>query len=312
MSGGITVVVPTHRRPAQLARCLEALALQDLPPALLSVVVAEDGGPTADVTALRQRDFGALDITWLAQPHRGPAAARNLGAAAATSDFLAFTDDDCRPRPSWARTLLQALEARPGLVLGGHTVNTLTTNPYSCASQLLVAYITESGTGGHAPFFASNNVALSRTLFEELHGFDATFPLAGGEDRDFCDRCIQRGHSMLHLPEAVVDHDHALSLGSFLRQHYRYGRGAHRFHRARALREGRRSFGAALGSLRAADLRFYVDLIRYPFRPQASAAGAPRERRHLSSLLLLLSQVPNTLGFFAEQLRSVGPSPDDA
>ena len=46
-----------------------------------------------------------MAVSCLTGRRAGPAAARNAGAARARGDLLAFTDDDCRPRPDWLRRL---------------------------------------------------------------------------------------------------------------------------------------------------------------------------------------------------------------
>ncbi len=298
MTRGLSVVIPTHRRPEQLARCLEALAASDDPGGSLQVVVVEDGGPTHELDALRARSFGGLELVWLDQPHRGPAVARNLGARHSTRDLIAFTDDDCRPRRDWARRLEEQLRSTPGAVVGGRTVNALTDNLWSGASQALVTYITARGQQpGGEPFFASNNLALARAVFDECAGFDETFPLAGGEDRDLCRRLVEGGRRLVWVPAAVVDHDHLLTMRSFWRQHFRYGRGAYQFHRAQGLRADPADQDPSRGvwDVRA---RFYLDLVRSPFVHRA----APQRLR--IAALLLFSQLPNALGFFAERRRA--------
>jgi len=294
---GLSVVIPTHRRPQQLARCLDALAAAQYPHGRLEVVVVEDGGPTAELDELRARSFETLDLVWLDQPHSGPAVARNYGAQQATRDLIAFTDDDCRPRLDWAARLDAVLRERPGAVVGGHTVNELTGNLWSSASQALVTYITARGQQeGGEPFFASNNFALARERFVAHGGFDETFPLAGGEDRDMCRRLVESGCELVWVPEAVVDHSHHLTARRFWNQHYRYGRGAYQYHRAQGLRIDPADQNPSRGvwNMRA---KFYVDLVRSPFRYR----DAPQRLR--IAALLLFSQLPNALGFFAERRR---------
>lgn len=308
----VSVVVPTHRRPAKLARCLEALAAADYPCDRLEVVVVEDGGPASELDGLRRRDFGPLRVVWLDQPHAGPAAARNRGARHARHRLLAFTDDDCRPRPGWIAGLVEGLEATPGAVAGGHTVNALGSNSYSSASQALVTYITAYGLRHGSPFFASNNIALEREDFARLGGFDETFRLAGGEDRDFSDRCAKLGMPFVHRPDAIVEHEHDLSLRSFWRQHYCYGHGAYRFHLLRTSRQGSTILRDTSRMVRSMELRFYLDLIRFPFH------GRETPGRLRIAVLLLLSQLPNALGFFVSWVqetraaRAVGPAGDGA
>ena len=290
-----TVVVPTYRRPERIARCVEAIAAQDYPDELLELVVVEDGGPTEQLESLRRREFGRLRVRFEGQHHSGPAAARNTGARSARGDVLLFTDDDCCPRPDWVARLVGALAPQAIQIVGGHTVNALEQNPYSRASQDLVTYITEYGLRKGVPFFASNNFAVSRELFFTCGGFDETFPLAGGEDREFSDRLAHASIEFIHEPTAVIDHYHHLTLRSFLRQHFRYGRGAYQYQCTRAARRGADLFSSLAQMPFDMDLRLYVDLIRYPFVNHSDG-------RWLTSALLLTSQVPNALGFFYEWL----------
>ena len=105
------MIVPTHRRPAQLAECLAALARLDYPSDRYEVIVVDDGGgmPLDEVL----EPFRAhMAVTCLAG-RRVAAAARNAGAARARGDLLAFTDDDCRPRPDWLRRLARAMRPSP-------------------------------------------------------------------------------------------------------------------------------------------------------------------------------------------------------
>jgi len=296
MTLGFSVIVPTHRRPNALVNCLEALARLDHPRDQREVIVVEDGGPTSAFEALRLRDFGDLQVRWLAQPQRGPAAARNFGARNASMPLLAFTDDDCRPRPDWLSVFAAHRSLSMGSVLGGHTENALTGNGCSSASQALVTYITRFGQMLESPFFASCNLSLSREMFESLGGFDETFPRAGGEDREFSDRCASRGIPMEYEPAAVIDHYHPLTIGRFWHQHFSYGCGAYQYHRVRAARQGSTPIRHVISTTLTVGLRFYLGLVSYPFR-----AGEPRPFR--TSLLLLLAQLPNALGFFAEKIR---------
>src|SRR5262245_22867809 len=99
-----SVIVPTYERAQQLALCLHALACQNYPRDLFEVLVVDDGSTLsqeASVDAFR----GKLNVQLLSQPHSGPAAARNYGARYARGSFLAFTDDDCAPCPTWLQTL---------------------------------------------------------------------------------------------------------------------------------------------------------------------------------------------------------------
>jgi GT2 family glycosyltransferase len=282
-----SVVVPTRDRHMQLAACLEAIAHLRYPPSRFEVLVVDDGSCVSIEPVLTPyRD--TLQLTLLSQASGGPAQARNRGAAAARGRFLAFIDDDCRPAPDWLDRLAACLEASPGVIAGGPTVNALDRNSYATASQTLIGYLYEYfNRDPRKPWFlASSNLALAATNFRAIGGFDCSYPTAAAEDRDLCDRLQERGHAMSYAPQAVVHHAHTLSLFSFWKQHFGYGRGARRYWRARRRRSGK--------PMRVEPPNFYSGLLAYPLR-----------QRHILNpwavaALLLLSQVANAAGFLWE------------
>src|SRR5215470_2400148 len=277
-----SIVVPTYRRAAILAECLDAVARLDYPRDRFEAIVVDDGGGAVELP----RACAALDIALLSQAHAGPAAARNTGAARARGEFLAFTDDDCRPEPSWLRAMAARIAEAPDRVIGGRAVNALPENPYSTATQLLVDYVCRwHATHRESAFFASNNLVVPAELFRARGGFDASFPRAAGEDREFCHRWARSGGRFAYAPEAVVRHEHRLDLRSFWRQHFTYGRGALRFHRMLA----------AHGLPARTPASFYLGLVASPL--------TSRERRPLALvMLLLLSQVATAAGYWRERL----------
>ena len=282
----VSVVVPTRDRPLALARCLDALAGLEYPRDRFEVLVVDDASARpleALVAAYRAR----IDVTLVVQAHAGPAAARNAGAARGRGDLLAFTDDDCAPAPGWLRILASYLERAPDRAVGGRTLNALAGDPYATASQLLIDYLyAYYNADPEGPrFLTSNNFAVEVDRFRSIGGFDATWPHAAGEDREFCDRWRQHGYRLTYAADAVVHHAHALTFGGFCRQHFTYGRGAFFFHRARARRGQPR--------VRVEPRRFYVELLRHPSSRRAARAAR-------LTLLLALAQAANAAGFFWE------------
>lgn len=288
-----SIVVPTYNRPQQLRGCLEALARIDYPRDRYQVVVVDDGSvqPLDTVVDPFQAE---LEVVLHRQKNAGPAAARNAGAQLAKGDYIAFTDDDCMPATDWLHQFAIALDAHPDAMIGGHTINALPHNLYSSASQALIDYIYEYyGSSNAGVFFASNNIAMSRSHFLEIGGFDVSFPLAAAEDRELCDRWQQSGYPMHYASEATIQHAHALSLRSFWRQHFGYGRGAFCFHKARALRTE--------DAIKVEPVTFYTDLLTYPMKKDPAKSGGFGEPLQVSSLFFL-SQVATVAGFFWEKL----------
>ncbi len=282
-----SVVVPTFARPRRLAACLQSLSAVEYPRDRLQVIVVDDGGPESlDPVVAPFRD--ALRISLVVQHNQGPAAARNHGARRACGDMLVFTDDDCTAEPGWLAALARCAAAAPGEMIGGRIVNALEHNPYAATSQALVSflYAYHNPLNDNARFFASSNMAVPARRFADIGGFDTSFPLAAGEDRDLCDRWLHHGFAMRYEPAAVILHAHCLRLTSFVRQHFGYGRGAYHFHQARARRgEGR---------IELEPLSFYLGLLQDP-----APARQPRWRH---ACLMLLTQCANAGGFFWEAL----------
>ena len=100
----VSIVVPTYRRPEQLARCLQALAELEYPTDRYEVVVVDDGSAEPDATRIASICLEA-GARLERQARSGPAAARNRGARAARGEFIAFLDDDCAPSPDWLSLL---------------------------------------------------------------------------------------------------------------------------------------------------------------------------------------------------------------
>lgn len=291
-----SIVIPTYNRPERLERCLQSIAQLDFPKNYFEVVVVDDGSLT-DIETITKPFQSILSLQLIRQSNAGPASARNTGANQAKGDYLVFTDDDCQPYPDWLTALEEATTRYPNALIGGRTINALESNVFSTASQLLIDYLYQyyNQISVEATFFASNNFAMPRKIFQEIGGFNTNFPLAAGEDREFCDRWKRSGFPLHYAPSMRIKHAHDLSLFSFWRQHFNYGRGAFVFHLIRCQRNNQK--------IKVEPFSFYTELILYPFRK------LPVLLSFQVSCLLLLSQIGNFIGFFwqkASQHRVLG------
>jgi GT2 family glycosyltransferase len=284
-----SVIVPTYRRPDQLKGCLRSLAGINYPKDYFEVVVVDDEGgiPLETFVSLFQ---DKLDITFLVQSHAGPAKARNTGAGYAKGQFLVFTDDDCRPTSDWLENLEERFSEAPDAAIAGRAINTLSDNVYSTASQILIDYLHAyyNVNPNRGNFLTSNNLGVPSAQFLITGGFDTDFPRAAGEDREFCDRWLYHGYRIIYTPKVLVYHAHPLTLRTYWRQHFNYGRGAFTFHKIRAQRNSEQ--------FKLEPLSFYVKLVRYPLSLSVGLRVAALVA------LLMVSQVANGVGFFWERL----------
>ncbi|MCW2600406.1 MAG: glycosyl transferase family 2 [Frankiales bacterium] len=175
----ITVVVPTVDRVDLLRRCLRGLTGND-------VLVVHDGN--REVVAL----LDELGVRGLEISERGVSAKRNAGWRAATTDLVAFTDDDCEPAPGW----LAALVADGSDFVAGP----VSPHPEDEASGLWSRTVTSTEPG----FYPGCNLLLRRTWLERVDGFDEQ--LHGGEDTDLAWRVREAGASHGWAADALVWH----------------------------------------------------------------------------------------------------------
>jgi glycosyltransferase involved in cell wall biosynthesis len=282
-----SIVIPTYNRPERLGACLRSLTELDYPRDRFEVVIVDDGSPTP-MDAVVAPFHSQMSVTLLRQANAGPAAARNAGAQQAKGELIAFTDDDCMPSPNWLSGFAARLVQSPEAMVGGRSLNALPENLYSTASQALIDYLYSYYSDPQKEmFFASNNIAMARSQYLAIGGFDTSFPLAAAEDRELCDRWAQRGYAMSYAPEVTIRHAHHLSLKSFWRQHFGYGRGAFCFHQLRAARNDQ--------PIKVEPVKFYTDLLSYPLK------RADVKSPWFVSLLFFLSQIATTTGFFWER-----------
>jgi GT2 family glycosyltransferase len=283
----ISVVIPTYNRPEPLRACLESLTRLRAPAGGFEVVVVDDGSdpPLAPVVEAKA---DRLPARLIRQANAGPAAARNAGVEAAAGRYIAFTDDDCAPDPDWLCVLADRLNQHPGALIGGRIVNALPQNLGATASQHLIGYLYGYYNDGPAArFLTSNNMAVSRRAFQEAGGFDTNLRRAAAEDRELSDRWVHQGRPCRYEPDAIIHHAHRMTLRQYWRQHFSYGRGAWYYHQVRGRRVSE--------GVRKEPLRFYLDLITYPFGRE------PLRRALPLAVLMFLSQAANALGYFWER-----------
>lgn len=104
----VSVIVPTHNRPAQLAETLKSILVQSWHD--FEIIVVNDAG--VDVSPIIGHLNQGNRITSLRHhANRGLAAARNTGIRAAAGKYIAYLDDDDLFYPQHLEMLVTFLEA---------------------------------------------------------------------------------------------------------------------------------------------------------------------------------------------------------
>lgn len=104
----VSVIIPIYNGEKTIARCLESIFSQTLKPK--AVIIVNDG--STDQTADVLKEFSG-QIQVINQPNRGASAARNCGAAAASTPLIIFCDADITLAPTMLEQMQQALDAHP-------------------------------------------------------------------------------------------------------------------------------------------------------------------------------------------------------
>lgn len=200
-------MVATFGRPGRIRRLVDALLGTDQG-VDLEVVVVDDGSPHPATEVLRpaldKAVPGTLRIERL-HTNRGPATARNVGWRAARGRVVAFTDDDCVPRPGWLAALVAGVDAGADIVQG-RTVP----DPDVWGSH--GAFFHTVDINAPTVQLETCNIAYRRELLVALGGFDEQFgPGSGGpsfgEDTDLAWRAIESGARVDFVHDAVVVHE---------------------------------------------------------------------------------------------------------
>jgi succinoglycan biosynthesis protein ExoM len=205
----LSICVPTYRRPAGLFALLGALGAQrfaDAPPELRVVVVDNDAGESARVVVEDARAWLRFPIHYVVEKRVGIPQARNAALAAAlSSDWIAFIDDDESPEPDWLDALLRTQRATGADVVSGPALPRFESEP--------AAWVIESGlfeparypTGAPLSTAYTNNVLVRTSALRSLDAFfDERFTLGVGEDAELFSRIAAAGGRIVWADDALV------------------------------------------------------------------------------------------------------------
>ncbi len=224
----VTVVVATRDRPVLLAEALAAIRRSLRKDDRLVVVDSASRDPRVRAVA---ESAGA---TVLRCDLPGACRARNMGVRAASTEVVAFTDDDCLPAPDWVPAVSAAFAANADVafVTGRVTVD----EPISGRMQLGlsihdVAVPTDVNAGSDVSKIGHGaNMAWRRGQLEAIGGFDEGLgpgtPLRAAEDHDLFWRALRAGMTGAYDPGVVVRHRQWRGRSDQLRTAYGYGVGA--------------------------------------------------------------------------------------
>ncbi|MEP7273158.1 MAG: glycosyltransferase [Acidobacteriota bacterium] len=209
----VSVVIPTHNRPATLVETLGHLEKQTLNRAYYEIIVVDDGSSPPVTVAPPVR------LVRLEGEERS--AARNAGAKAARGELLVFIDDDITVDRDFLKSHLEAHREWPDALLVGaiRLPGEASATPFGRFRQKLEdnGIPVARGITAMPNLCTAANMAMTRARFAELGGFDPR--IASGEDQDLALRHTTSGGRIAFIPAATVIHrDNAMDVRSYCRR----------------------------------------------------------------------------------------------
>lgn len=221
LGSSVAIVIPLYGGEQEIRNCLDSLGTcQDC---FSRVVVVDNHSPDNAAQVCKEFDF--VELIQLDE-NLGFAGACNLGASKCTEQVLVFLNSD-------------TVVTRPGLA---HLVNAIEENelvaaagPYTnCAASQQQIDAPYSSLDQIEPFsnhFSSLNwpdqstdlligfcLAVRKTVFEQIGGFDTSFQIGMFEDNDLCYRLKRLGYQLRIAGKSYIHHEGSKS---FQRSHVR-------------------------------------------------------------------------------------------
>jgi len=247
----ISVVIPVKDGGAGLARCLDAIARQQVDDEV-EVVVVDSGSTDGSVEVARSRGARVHEIPPEEFNH---GRTRNLGAGLAKGEVLAFTSQDAFAADErWLSLLVSPLRSGPAVAgaYGRQLPHEDATPPERYFLDFLYGpeprvqrWAGEGQPTFEATLFSNVSAAMPRGVWSEFPFAD---DLIMSEDQEWSRRVLLAGRELVYVPGAVVHHSHAYTVAGAFRRFFDSGVSAERSYA---------SGGAAPGSaLRGAATRY--------------------------------------------------------
>jgi O-antigen biosynthesis protein len=214
----VSVVVCSYNAERTMEACLIALETLNYPD--YEVIVVNDGSTDRTLDIAERFSFCRI----ISQENKGLSVARNVGAAAATGEIVAYTDSDCVADPDWLTYLVARMEEDGLAACGGPNF------PPPEDGLVPAAVAVSPGGPTHvlisdavAEHIAGCNMAFRRDALLALGGFDPVYR-AAGDDVDICWRFQDAGRTIGFSPAAIVWHFRRNTVKAYLNQQRGYGK----------------------------------------------------------------------------------------
>jgi GT2 family glycosyltransferase len=206
-----SVIVPSYNGKDKVIRLLNSLQLQTC--LSFEVVIVLDGSTDGSAEAIKSHDWKFFPLRLIEQENKGRAGARNAGANTAQTDLLIFFDDDMILDTTCVEKHIGLHDCKLRCIVMGQVIepSSETDNEIKkyknylnqCWAKVLEPY-KQNYFPENLPLLSAQNFSVSKSIFNELHGFDST--LKDVEDYDLALRARSNNIPIYYLDTAVALH----------------------------------------------------------------------------------------------------------
>jgi len=215
----LSIIVPVYNATKTLPKLLASIGNQSYQDFELIIVddCSTDGTPEIAQTY-------PCKLIRLPQNH-GPAFCRNIGARNAIGNLLVFTDSDCEVAPDWLQNIQRHFsenetEAVMGkLVLPSSTLlgDSISAIGFPAGGAIGFDKIWRVDKDGFTDSLSTCNCAIRKDVFNNLGGFDESFPYPAGEDSVLAYNIRKFNYRIKYCSDVLVYHQARDSLLDFLK-----------------------------------------------------------------------------------------------
>ena len=205
----VSIIIPLHGGEIDIRLCLDSLAkCQNL---FKEMIVVDNASPDTAASVVREYPWVTLLEN---ETNAGFAAACNQGAAQAKGDVLLFLNSDTVMPPAGLIRLIEALMQSGSIAASGPYTNRAghfqqiepTYTSLDTLDLFAEDFAQRLGPDHNTDMLVGFCLAVRRTIWEEVGGFDERFGLGMFEDNDLCYRLRRVGYRLVIASRAFVHH----------------------------------------------------------------------------------------------------------
>jgi GT2 family glycosyltransferase len=211
--GLVSIVTLSWNAPVFTQKALESIRACTSEP--YEVIVVDNGSGAETTSMLRAIDDPHVRVIYNAE-NRGFSGGNNDGLAVARGDHVVFLNNDVIVTDGWLDGLLDPFARMPGIGVTAPRSNMVVGHQqlpdvkYDSETAMAAFAAKRREEFGECGYFADRAIGLclcvSRTVLDQIGGFDERFALGNFEDDDFCLRVRAAGYTIFVCDDVFIHH----------------------------------------------------------------------------------------------------------